>query len=47
MIYDSVINSGDKVTWGRMKATYGRGYLNLVLGGYPDHLDESIEKGEI
>ncbi len=42
-IFDNAIAVGDRETMDRILNTYPRGYLDFILGGYPDYLKEFLE----
>ena len=46
-IFDTAIVQEDLQCLVRITNTYTRNYLDFVLGGYPEYLDEAIEKGEM
>ena len=41
-IFDDAIESADDVTLERMLKTYPRKFLDEILGGYPEYLDDEL-----
>lgn len=41
-IFDNAIESADHETLERIIKTYPRGFLDEILGGYPEYLDEEL-----
>lgn len=44
-IFDDALEAGDQITLRRILSTYSRKYLDEILGGYPEYLEEEL--GEI
>lgn len=43
-IFNNAIESADQATLERILTTHPRKYLEEILGGYPDYLDEELER---